>query len=317
MSPTLRRRADIETTDNSNFTPGKPLVLDTSAPATPTFVPDAATTKSASLATEKSGPESKHGMSNVMKLGLAIIPVAIILIGVLVLFWYRKRRAAKKAVQIAKALPPIPKKDIASSHNSSVASKRVSSKVLNMSAFSTPLDGPYPTVQPIPKSATRFPNLNAPILPRIDERVPTLPKIEEGSLSKPFTPFFNPHRSDYFYTPPTKPKPKTKKNSIHINMAAAKSLPNIDELDSPIDGSSPFRLKRGDTVRRSSLGSDLFRLWPTPPTSVWIRPMSVYENMYEECPPLKVRRVRQSSVYSQPDLGLRYESGTPEWARAF
>jgi hypothetical protein len=39
-------------------------------------------------------------------------------------------------------------------------------------------------------------------------------------------------------------------------------------LDSPIDRSSPFRLKRGNTNKRSSLDSDLMSAWPVPPQPV-------------------------------------------------
>lgn len=35
--------------------------------------------------------------------------------------------------------------------------------------------------------------------------------------------------------------------------------------DSPIDRSSPFRLKRGDTRKRSSLDPDVMSAWPAPP----------------------------------------------------
>ncbi|KAH8725425.1 hypothetical protein GQ44DRAFT_615691 [Phaeosphaeriaceae sp. PMI808] len=46
-------------------------------------------------------------------------------------------------------------------------------------------------------------------------------------------------------------------------------------LDSPIDGSSPFRLKRGDTIKRYSLGPELARLWPSPPALAWMKPLDI------------------------------------------
>ena len=36
------------------------------------------------------------------------------------------------------------------------------------------------------------------------------------------------------------------------------------ELESPIDGNNPFRLKRGDTVKRHSMGTALAKYWPSP-----------------------------------------------------
>lgn len=62
------------------------------------------------------------------------------------------------------------------------------------------------------------------------------------------------------------------------DMPAPPRSPHMVECgDSPIDGSSPFRLKRGDTVKRVSLGSDLARLWPSPPPSAWMKPPTTAE----------------------------------------
>ncbi|KAL6704613.1 hypothetical protein ACN47E_008010 [Coniothyrium glycines] len=44
------------------------------------------------------------------------------------------------------------------------------------------------------------------------------------------------------------------------------------ENDSPVDGRSPFRLKRGDTTKRLTLGSEISKVWPSPPPAAWIRP---------------------------------------------
>jgi hypothetical protein len=48
--------------------------------------------------------------------------------------------------------------------------------------------------------------------------------------------------------------------------------------DSPIDGSSPFRLKRDDTVRRS-LGSEISELWPSPPPTAWVRRQGILDSL--------------------------------------
>lgn len=65
------------------------------------------------------------------------------------------------------------------------------------------------------------------------------------------------------------------------------------DLDSPIDGSSPFRLKRGDTVKRYSIGPELARLWPSPPASAWTRPLRTYQE------PAYQLTNRDSSVYQE------------------
>ncbi|KAF2819171.1 hypothetical protein CC86DRAFT_147618 [Ophiobolus disseminans] len=295
MSSTLRwsqRRAEDDSTpvrnEDATASPTSVrLLVDTAAPTAPTFVPDAATTSSASLATEPVGSATSGGMSSATKVGLAMIPVVVILVGVyiLFLFWYRRRRAARNLRLRGLMSPPVPEKDFSSSYNSSIASRRQSSKVLNMAAFTTPLDGTYPKPMAVGQSAAR-------------EQPPRglgLSRIQERSRDNVAT--RSPQPVGIRREPTFSAK---KKGHIHINMAAANSCPNISEADtdSPIDGRSPFRLKRGDTVKRHSLGSDLLRLWPTPPTSVWMQPMSVYDDVYNQKPP--VRNQRQSSTYRQP-----------------
>lgn len=49
-------------------------------------------------------------------------------------------------------------------------------------------------------------------------------------------------------------------------------LMNETGLDSPIDRTSPFRLKRGDTVKRYSLGTEISSFWLSPPPpSAWVK----------------------------------------------
>jgi hypothetical protein len=42
----------------------------------------------------------------------------------------------------------------------------------------------------------------------------------------------------------------------------------VEPEESPIDGSSPFRLKRGNTIKRNTLGSAIANTWPIPPPRV-------------------------------------------------
>jgi len=253
MSPTHRiRRADFDSTrtqDDVQPTPTR-LVFDTVQPSTPSLNLDVATSP-----VSVTPPTTKNGLSSAMRLGLAMIPVVVVLTGlyILFLFWFRRQRAARKA-------PPVPEKDIANS----IASRQRSIKVCNMAAFTTPIDGPFTRIQT--KGARKQP-----------PRTPTLPNIAEKQRANIEVAPSSPDLFAMHYTPtppPPSTPPKRKNTDIHINMAVASSCPAISyaEQDSPIDGSSPFRLKRGDTVKRHSLGSDLFRLWPTPPTSTYMQP---------------------------------------------
>jgi hypothetical protein len=67
---------------------------------------------------------------------------------------------------------------------------------------------------------------------------------------------------------------------------------------SPIDGTSPFRLKRGDTTVRKSLGSEISSLWPSPPPSVWVKRPQVTERLHS--PP-----VTPQSSFSRHDVITR------------
>lgn len=156
---------------------------------------------------------------------------------------------------------------------------------MNMAAFTTPLA--YPKVQPKSVSVIR----------EQPAREATLPWTREMQQVNIVAAPSSPDLAALHYTPTPAP-PKRKNENIQINMAAASSCPHIweSDQDSPIDASSPFRLKRGDTIKRHSLGSDLFRLWPTPPTSTYIKPMRIYEEMQGQVivAPLNVRAQRST-----------------------
>lgn len=186
---------------------------------------------SASAAIESSATTTHHSMNSTTKVGLAIIPLVVVLVGLYVvfLFWYRKRRAARKSIR-GSILPPKREKDL-HSYNSSIDIREGSSKVCQMAAFSAPIHGMRHGEAPI---------------------------VGESAA---------PHE-----VPGVKREGVQVESSV-IPIRNAARLINTD-LDSPIDGSSPFRLKRGDTIKRSSLGPELARLWPSPPASVWIKPLA-------------------------------------------
>ncbi|KAH7074531.1 hypothetical protein BKA63DRAFT_566203 [Paraphoma chrysanthemicola] len=259
MSPvqqTVRfaRRAGIDATP-SQAAGGYPTAVlirqDTVAPATPSSIANPATTTvSNASASESATIHPSRGMSGGTKIGLAMIPVVVMLVGlyILFLFWFRRRRAARRSIR-GSISPPVPEKDLPS-YNSSIASRRRSSKVFHMSAFSTPIhDGRFREAQ------------------FLGERAPQQTKVAA-----------------------------TKDGKIQTTVVAApmRSPQMVEtDLDSPIDASSPFRLKRGDTVKRCSIGPELARLWPSPPTSVWLRPLHCSEEFLAP-----VTR-RENSVYQQ------------------
>jgi hypothetical protein len=205
---------------------------------------------SASAVIESSAPTTHHGMNSTTKVGLAMIPLVVVLVGlyVIFLFWYRKRRAVRKSIR-GSISPPLPEKDLYS-YNSSIDSREGSSKVCQMAAFSAPIHSMRHEEARVGGKST------AP------HKVPG-DKQEGAQVESPAIPMRNAARL------------------IHT------------DLDSPIDGSSPFRLKRGDTIKRSSLGPELARLWPSPPASVWIKPLAT-----DGLLPMPMSR-RESSVYQE------------------
>jgi hypothetical protein len=202
------------------------------------------TTSSLAAVSEGAARASNNGISTATKVGLGMIPIIVVSVGlwILFLFWYRRRRAARKATRQSIA-PSVPDKDV-SSYCPSIDSARRTSKVFQMTAFSTPVhDGRY-------REAQMF-----------GDR-----QVDEGASMG-------------------------ERTKINMDSAPLRS-PHMAEvdLDSPIDGSSPFRLKRGDTVKRNSLGPALAQLWPSPPSTACIKPSAD-----DELPAPVVRR--ESSVY--------------------
>jgi hypothetical protein len=208
----------------------------------------------------------KRGLSAATKVGFAMIPVFVVIVGlsILFLFLYRRRPATHRLNLRGSRSPPVLAKDIASC-SSSIASKRRISKVYRMAAFSAPVSESRQCEAPLfgPGGA-----LEAAVRKNRNKM------IQQKVIAAPAgSPARSPARSP----------------------AIVEAVP-----DSPIDGRSPFRLKRGDTVKRYSIGPELARLWPSPPASVLVRPSSTHN-----LPAFPVAN-RESSVYQErPSRNVR------------
>jgi hypothetical protein len=263
MSPTnrmarLQLRADTPSSPSSTYTSTDQLIqIATGAPPLPPAIDmsppnnNLMTLGPGTVSDGNPTPQpQRQGLSGATKLGLGLIPVVVILVGlyILFLFWYRKNRSTRNS--IGKSIsPPIPEKD-PPSYDNSVESTRRTSKVLQTSAFSTPVHNDQ--------------NREAQVFGQ--SVVGDEPSKSEG----------------------------TKIGAETAVAATNTHLVEVD-MDSPIDASSPFRLKRGDTVKRTSLGPELARLWPSPPPSIWIKPYAPNQL------PLPINR-RESSVYQPAPL---------------
>jgi hypothetical protein len=238
----LVARANIETTQTGTYngimSPSRILIKkDSIAPNTNTAAASATPTN--------------RGMPTATKIGIAMIPVVIVVVGlcVLLFFWRRKRRTAPKEKRLSIS-PPVPEKDNPT-YPSSIKSTKRSSKVYTMNAFAAP--------------------------------------IHDGR-----------HRKAQFAEEPTAqpaPDAMSKEEDVIVQMTktprTSRIILEVPDIDSPTDRDSPFRLKRGDTLRRMSLGPELARLFPKPPTAAWMKPMNTNDGQPES----DVRR--EETVYQQ------------------
>jgi hypothetical protein len=223
---------------------------------TPTPVIPTPFTSTFPMASIQTAPPPNSGLPDATKIGLGMIPVVVFAVGLymLSLSLYRKRRAACEQAQRP---PPVPKKEIRS-YNSSLTSHRRGSKVLNMSAFSTPIH-----------DERQFGSLYAVQIAPIPEQ--SLDTIVEQS------------------------------DRVAVPKKSAHSEPSPD---SPIDGSSPFRLKRGDTIKRYSLGPELAQLWPSPPATAWLGPLNEDHDLPALTYGVPARHpYRDATVYRRQDDG--------------
>lgn len=176
-------------------------------------------------------PQERHGLSSASIAGLAMIPVAVALIAVAIFtyFWLRKRRRQGPVIRYLVPTPPpppaVPEKDFRSL-NTSFDSTTSGGKVRSMTAMSTPIAHTGWVASPRPQAR-----------PSNDSAV-----------------HHNPWNNQL-------PKISADITTASLQVPRGADVGN----DSPIDRSSPFRLKRGDTRKRSSLDPDVMSAWPAPP----------------------------------------------------
>ncbi|KAJ8116746.1 hypothetical protein OPT61_g1889 [Boeremia exigua] len=174
--------------------------------------------------------EERHGLSSGAIAGFAMIPIVVILItvGVFAYVWLRKRRRRSPDIRHLGPTPPppVPEKDFGSPV-SSCDSTFSGGRVRNMAAMSTPIvhTGWVASSRPCVRPA---------------------------------------NDSVVHYNPWEDQLPKISADITTAGLHAPKAAVGSGS-DSPIDRSSPFRLKRGDTRKRSSLDPDIMSAWPAPP----------------------------------------------------
>lgn len=185
--------------------------------------------------TETAAPaQEKDGLSATSIAGLAMIPVVVLLIvlATFTYFWLRKRRRRGPVIRHLGPTPPppaVPEKDFRSP-NSSFDSTNSGGKVRSMTAMSTPVAHNGWVASPRPQAR-----------PSNDSVV-----------------HHNPWHDQL---------PKISADITTAGLQVPRGHVDAGN-DSPIDRSSPFRLKRGDTKKRSSLDPDVMSAWPAPPQPV-------------------------------------------------
>ncbi len=200
-----------------------------------TIATDAMTTSEPTMPavpSESAAPsEERHGLSTNSIAGLVMIPIAVVLIAVAIFayFWLRKRRRRGPNIRHLGQTPPppaVPEKDFGSPV-SSIDSTFSGGKVRSMAAMSTPV-------------------------------VHTGWIVSSRPCVRPS------HDSAVHHNPWNEQPSKTSAEITTAGLHAPRGMAGSGS-DSPIDRSSPFRLKRGDTRKRSSLDPDIMSAWPAPP----------------------------------------------------
>ncbi|KAF3031582.1 hypothetical protein E8E12_001514 [Didymella heteroderae] len=188
-----------------------------------------------------------HGLSAASIAGLAMIPVAGFLIAAAIFtyFWLRARRSRGPEIRrlgpTPTPPPAVPEKDSREFRmlGSSFDSTASGGKVRSTTGMSRPIAHNGWAASPRPRAQAR---------PSNDSAV-----------------HHNPWRDQL---------PKISADITTARLQVPKR--DIDEgNDSPIDRSSPFRLKRGDTRKRSSLDPEVMSAWPAPPQPV-AQPAALY-----------------------------------------
>jgi hypothetical protein len=188
-------------------------------------------TMTATISEPAAPSQERHGLSAGSIAGFAMIPVAVVLTAVVTFtyIWLRRRRRRGPIICHLSPTPPpppaVPEKDFRSP-TTSFDSMASGGKVRSMTAMSTPVVHTGWVASPRPQAR-----------PSNDSAV---------------------HRNPW--------NDQLPKLSADITTASLQVSRGADVgNDSPIDRSSPFRLKRGDTRKRSSLDPDVMSAWPAPP----------------------------------------------------
>ncbi|KAF2624038.1 hypothetical protein BU25DRAFT_166146 [Macroventuria anomochaeta] len=172
--------------------------------------------------------QERHSLPAKSIAGLAMIPVAVLLIAVAIFtyLWLRKRRRRAPIICHLGSTPPpaVPEKDFCSP-TSSFDSTASGGKVRSMNAMSTPV-------------------------------------VHTGWIASPRSQARPSNNSTVHHNPWNDQLPKVSADITSAGLQVPRGADVGD--DSPIDRSSPFRLKTGDT-KRSSLDPDVMSAWPAPP----------------------------------------------------
>ena len=208
-----------------------------------TVPPDTMSTSDPTAPTRTPRPvaptQEQHGLSPAAIAGFALIPVAVflILVSIFSFFWLRKRRRRGPVIRHVDPSPPpppppppppaVPKKDFGSPASSfdSVASGE---KARNLRVMSPPI-------------------------------------VHAGWASSQRSQPRRSHDSAVHHNPWREQDSKVSADITTQRLQVPPRRAVESGPDSPIDRTSPFRLKRGDTQKRSSFNSELMRAWPAPP----------------------------------------------------
>ncbi|OSS45251.1 hypothetical protein B5807_10434 [Epicoccum nigrum] len=206
-----------------------------------TIPPDTMSMSNPTAPTQTHGPvaptQEQQSLSPVSIAGFALIPVGVflILVAIFAYFWLRKRRRRGPVLRHIGPPPPpppplppaVPKKDFGSPA-SSFDSVSGGEKARNLSAMS-------PSV------------------------------VHAGWISSQRPQPRRSHDSAVHHNPWRDQIPKVSADITTQRLEVPPRGAVESGADSPIDRTSPFRLKRGDTQKRSSFDLELMSAWPAPP----------------------------------------------------
>jgi hypothetical protein len=235
------------------------IASNTDAPPEPTW------TNPAQAAEEAMGVDTK--------LGFAMIPVAVAVLAIVVLiaFWLRGRQMRKALRERAQA--PLPEKGYRTPSTSLQLGGNYKAPI--SSAFSTPVQNTTwnTNTRSIPvhiMEACRTPPMHTP-RPSRSTIAKQMPTHERWPSSESVPIMHRPQYSEISVATPAPPYERwtsidqTARAPIDMTTAQFGGAVIVQPEESPIDGSSPFRLTRGNSPNRNTLGSAIASTWPLPP----------------------------------------------------